>query len=218
MGSRRSLLLAVLLGASGRAVAAPSLHFDVELRWVVTRLAPALQAGVRDGATVIGTQGAVSPRGAEARVLSTAPEAVRVEALVSLVAQDGQFSHLQLRPPAPAEQALSLDFALALDAQGRPAKLFVAPRAAESQERALRVAVRPRWAGAGRPIMLKLSMAAPDGTELQTQLDLPEGHWRRLASVSDGAADPAPAGTVSSLDAAPRESRELQIRVRRRQP
>ena len=69
--SRRVLLRAWLalpmLSATMAIRAAPALLFDVELRWVVVRLAPALQAGVRDGATVIGTQGAVSPRAGEAK-------------------------------------------------------------------------------------------------------------------------------------------------------
>lgn len=217
--SRRVLLRAWLalpmLSATMAIRAAPALLFDVELRWVVVRLAPALQAGVRDGATVIGTQGAVSPLAGEAKVLSTGTQAVRVEALASLVVQDGALGQVQLRAPAPTEQALSLDFALALDAQGRPAQLWVAPRAAGSPERPLRLAVRPRSAGAGQPITLSLEVAAPDGSAVQTQLALPEGHWQRVASLQIGVADPAPAGTLASGDAVPRESRELQIRVRR---
>ena len=60
-----------------------------------------------------------------------------------------------------------------------------------------------------------LEVAAPDGGAVQTQLALPEGHWQRVASLQNGVADPAPAGTLASGDAVPRESRELQIRVRR---
>lgn len=216
--SRRVLLRAwlalPLLGTTMTTRAAPALLFDVELRWVVARLAPALQAGVRDGATVIGTQGAVSPRAGEAKVLSTGAQGVRVEALASLVVQNGALGEIQLRTPAVTEQPLSLDFALALDAQGKPAQLWVAPRAAGAPERPLRLAVRPRSAGAGQPIKLSLEVAAPDGTSVQTQLTVPEGHWQRVASLQDGAADPAPAGTLASRDAVPRESRELQIRVR----
>ncbi len=182
---------------------------------MVARLAPALQAAVRDGATVTGTQGAVSPRAAQAKVLSTGSQAVRVEALVSLVVQNGALGQIELPPPAPSDQSMSLDFAVALDAQGRTAQLWVAPRAVGAPARSLRLTARPRSTGAGQAISLQLEVTSPDGTAVQTQLALPEGHWQRVATLRDGAADPAPAGTLTSGDAVARESRELQIRVRR---
>ena len=45
------------------AAAPPAVTLLVELRWVDSSLPGAAQAGVRDGAVVVGTAGAVSPRG-----------------------------------------------------------------------------------------------------------------------------------------------------------
>ena len=59
---KRLFLLSLLLPVLSHA-APPAVQLLVELRWVDSALPPSAQAGVRDGAVVVGTAGSVSPRG-----------------------------------------------------------------------------------------------------------------------------------------------------------
>ena len=80
--SRRCLLnLAGALALPVRA-AEPRVNLWVELRWVDSRVSQAAIAGLRDGAVVVGTGGAVSPRGAI--VLSTEQQAAQGQLLQRL--------------------------------------------------------------------------------------------------------------------------------------
>ena len=204
--SRRVLLRAWLappmLSATMAIRAAPALLFDVELRWVVVRWRRPW-AGVRDGATVIGTQGAVSPRAGEAKVLSTGTQNRARRG----PGQPGGAGRCSWAGPTacPGTDRTAIEPGLCVGA-GRPgpARPTVGGTArGRLAERPLRLAVRPRSAGAGQPITLSLEVAAPDGSAVQTQLALPEGHWQRVASLQIGVADPAPAGTWPGGDAVP---------------
>lgn len=202
---RRALLLLTLLPALA-AAAPPAVQFVVELRWVDSHLPPSAQAGVRDGAVVIGTGGAVSPRGpgvVTSTITATPPPVQR------LLVQNGQRAALRLTTREPLQW---VDTAVELDpASGAPRRLYAQPR--EGERRVTQsFAVTPTWPGGRAPV--RVAFNVEDGDNLfQSTLDLPLQRWHTVARTGGGNTSPAPRGTVSSRDAAGQPERELQLRV-----
>lgn len=199
---RRALLLSLLPLAA--MAAPPAVTLVVELRWVDSQLAPAAQAGVRDGATVVGTAGAVSPRGPGV-VTSTA--AVAPQAGQRLMVLNGQRASLRLATREPVQW---VDAVAELSPTGAVRGLYARPQPQE-RHATQGVAVTPTWPGGRAPVRVEFSVDE-DGQQFQSALDLPLQRWQTVARTG-GTTPPAARGTVSSGDAAGRPERELQLRV-----
>ncbi len=184
--------------------APPDVQLLVELRWVDTSLPPAAQAGVRDGATVVGTAGSVSPRGPGA-VTSSVP-AVSLPTQRLLV-QNGQRADVRLTTREPLQW---VDTTVELDA-GRATRRVYARPAAQDRAVTHSFMVTPTWAGGSAPVRVVFDVQEGDNA-FHATLDLPMERWHTAARVG-GAAAPVPRGTVSSRDAAGQAERELQLRV-----
>lgn len=200
---RRSLLLSLL--PLSAIAAPPPVAFVVELRWVDSNLPPAAQAGVRDGAVVVGTAGAVSPRGPGV-VTSTAQPVPQT--LQRLLVQNGQRAALRLTTREPLQW---VDAVVQLDpASGAPRRVHAGPRSGE-RIATQSFAVTPRWPGGRAPVRVEFDIELGEQA-LQSTLQLPLERWQTVAR-SGGATQPAPRGTFSSRDAAGQPERELQLRV-----
>lgn len=207
---RRTLLLTLL--PLPALAAPPGVQLLVELRWVDSHLPPAAQAGVRDGAVVVGTAGAVSPRGPGV-VVSTAPAAAPQPAQ-RLVVLNGQRASLRLTTREPLQW---VDAVVEIDPSARaagpasaPRRLYASPRQGERRS-AQGFAVTPTWPGGRAPVRVDFDIDDGDSA-FQSTLDLPMDRWQTVAR-SGGAMAPAPRGTLSSADAAGYPERELQLRV-----
>lgn len=201
---RRSLLTLFLLPPLAHA-APPAVQLLVELRWVDSSLPPSAQAGVRDGATVVGTAGSVSPRGA-GTVTSTSP-AVSLPTQRLLV-QNGQRADIRLTTRGPLQW---VDTTVELDASGKTRRIYANPHPQESAV-THSFMVTPTWAGGTAPVRVVFDVQDGDHT-FRSTVDVPMEHWRTAARVGGGATPPAPRGTVSSRDASGQPERELQLRV-----
>ena len=201
---RRALLS--LLPLPALAVAAPpAVQLLVELRWVDSNLPASAQAGVRDGATVVGTAGSVSPRGPG--VTTSVGPAVTVPTHRLLV-QNGQRASARLT----TREALHwVGSTVELDARGGTRRIYANPT---PQERAVTHSfmVTPTWPGGAAPVRVVFDVEEGDNAFSAT-LDLPMERWQTAARMGGGRAAPAPRGTVSSRDAAGQPERELQLRV-----
>ncbi|MEO6278558.1 hypothetical protein [Roseateles sp.] len=204
---RRSLLslLTLLLLPALASAAPPAVQLLVELRWVDSNLPPSAQAGVRDGAVVVGTAGSVSPRGAG--VVSSIGPAVSVPTQRLLV-ENGQRASARM---TTRETLHWLDTTVELEASGATRRIYANPR---PQERAVTHSfmVTPTWAGGTAPVRVVFDVEEGDHAFSAT-LDLPMERWQTAARTGGGTAPPAPRGTVSSRDAAGQPERELQLRV-----
>jgi hypothetical protein len=206
---RRTLLL--LLMPRAATAAPPAATLIVELRWVDSDLAGAALGGVRDGAVVVGTAGATSPRGPGV-VTSTAtatPAAVQ-----RLQVLNGQRASLSLMTREPLQW---LDAVVELaPAPGRagtaaaPRRLYASPRQGE-QRTTQSFTVTPTWPGGRAPVRVVFAVDAGDEA-FQSTLDLPLERGQTVAR-SGGGTPAAPRGTVSSRDAAGQRERQLQLRV-----
>ena len=203
---RRPLLVLSLLAlpAVPAMAAPPAVTLLVELRWVDSRLPPAAQAGVRDGAVVVGTAGAVSPRGPG---VVTATAKAAPQPAQRLLVSNGQRAALQLTTHEPLQW---VDAVVELDPNGSQRRIYASAR---PQERRVSqsFAVTPSWAGGRAPVRVAFNVEE-DGNAFQSTLDLPLERWQTVAR-SGGLAPPAARGTVSSRDAAGQPERELQLRV-----
>ena len=200
---RRPLLL--LLLALPAAAAPPAVMLVVELRWVDSQLPGAAQAGVRDGAVVVGTAGAVSPRG-PGFVTSTAqagPQPVQ-----RLQVHNGKRASIRLTTREPLQW---VDTVVEVAPTGAVRGIYANPQPRE--RRVTRgFTVTPTWAGGRAPVRVEFSVDE-DGSEFQSTLELPLERWQTVARSGSAAIPPAPRGTVSSRDAAGQPERELQLRV-----
>lgn len=196
------LLPAALLPPGAARAAPPAVELVVELRWVDSALAAALQAGVRDGAVVAGTAGTVSPRDA-ARV--TATRGAPVQPAQRLQVLNGEQASLRLETTEPLQWSEPL---VALRPDGSVRSVYAQPR---ERRVVRRVAVTPTWPGGGAPVRVAFEVDA-DGQALHSTLALPLDRWQTVARSSDPGAAPAP-GTVRSADAAAQPARDLQLRV-----
>lgn len=204
----RLLLFSLTLLPLLAAAAPPAVQLLVELRWVDSHLPPSAQAGVRDGAVVVGTGGAVSPRGPGV-VTSTAPAAPQPTQRLRVL--NGQRAGLRLTTREPlqwVEAVVELDPAATTAAA--PRRLYAQPR--QGERRATQAfAVTPTWPGGRAPVRVAFDVEDADNS-FQSTLDLPLERWQTVARTG-GSASPAPRGTVSSRDAAGQQERELQLRV-----
>lgn len=202
---RRVLLPMLLLPALAHA-APPAIQLLVELRWVDSNLPPSALAGVRDGATVVGTAGTVSPRGPGVVTSSSGP-AVTVPTQRLLV-QNGQRADARMTTREPLQW---LDSMVELDASGATRRIRANP---QPQERNVTHSfmVTPTWAGGTAPVRVVFDVQEGDNS-FRSALDLPMDRWQTVARLGGGGATAAPRGTVSSRDAAGQPERELQLRV-----
>ncbi|MFG6464538.1 hypothetical protein ACG04Q_23405 [Roseateles sp. DXS20W] len=200
---RRALLPLMLLPTLAGA-APPDVQLLVELRWVDANLPPSAQAGVRDGATVIGTAGTVSPRGPGV-VTSSAP-AVSLPTQRLLV-QNGQRADVRLTTREPLQW---VDAVVELDGNRATRRIHASP---QPQERSVTHSfmVTPTWAGGTAPVRVVFDVQDGDQS-FRSTLDLTMERWHTAARLG-GTAAAAPRGTVSSRDAAGQPERELQLRV-----
>lgn len=201
---RRALLLWIAGAPVAARGALPAVTMLVEWRWVDSALAPAAQAGVRDRAVVVGTAGTVSPKGpgavtATAAAAAPPPQQLRVA--------NGERASWRLTSREPLQW---LDAVAELTPQGQVRSVYARPQA-PTREAVRSVTVLPSWAG-GRSLVRLGLQVDDDGQGLTSTLDLPLERWQTVARTG-GAVAPAPAGTVSSTDAAARPERELQVRV-----
>lgn len=206
---RRALLLTLLpLSALG---APPAVQLLVELRWVDSNLPPAAQAGVRDGAVVVGTAGAVSPRGPGV-VVSTAPAAA--QPVQRLLVLNGQRAGLRLTTREPlqwVDAVVEIDAAAsAAGPASAPRRIYASPRQGE-RRRTQSFSATPTWPGGRAPVHVEFDVDDSDNA-FHSTLALPMERWQTVAR-SGGATAPAPRGTLSSADAAGQPERELQLRV-----
>lgn len=205
MKRRALVLLPLMLLPTLASAAPPDVQLLVELRWVDALLPPSAQAGVRDGAVVVGTAGSVSPRGPGA-VTSSAP-AVSLPTQRLLV-QNGQRADVRLT----TREALQwVDTTVELDAGRTARRVYANPH---PQERSVTHSfmVTPTWAGGAAPVRVVFDVQDGDNA-FRSTLDLPMERWHTAARMGGGATPPAPRGTVSSRDAAGQPERELQLRV-----
>jgi len=200
---RRALLLTLLPLAA--AAAPPPVTLVVELRWVDSALPAAAQAGARDGAVVVGTAGAVSPRGPGV-VTSTAPAPPPVAQ--RLLVLNGQRASVRLTTREPLQW---VDSVVELSPTGGVRGVYA--NAAPRERRVTRsFAVTPTWAGGRAPVRVAFDIDE-DGNRFQSTLELPLERWRTVARSAAAAAVPAPRGSLSSGDAAGQPERELQLRL-----
>jgi len=206
---KRRLLLALAIAALPALAAPPAVTLVVELRWVDTSLPPAAQAGVRDGAVVVGTAGSVSPRGPGVVTSTVQPAPQPVQ---RLLVRNGQRASQRLTTREPLQW---VDAVVELDpnagAASAPRRLYASPRTAERHV-SQGFTVTPTWPGGRAPVRVEFSVD-DDGNAFESTLELPMERWQTVARTGGGAAPPAPRGTVSSRDAAGQPERELQIRV-----
>lgn len=202
---RTLALFTLTLLASLAQAAPPAVQLAVELRWVDSLLPPSAQAGVRDGAVVVGTGGAVSPRGPGIVTATAQPAPPAVQ---RLLVQNGQRASLRL---TTRERLQWVDTVVELDpTSGARRRLHVSPR--QGERRASQgFAVTPTWPGGRAPVRVAFDVEDGDHT-FQSTLDLPLERWQTVARTGGGAT-PAPRGTISSRDAAGQPERELQLRV-----
>lgn len=202
---RRALLMSLVAAtaAASAGAAPPAVTLLVELRWVDSALPGAAQAGVRDGAVVVGTAGAVSPRGPGV-VTSTAqatPQPVQ-----RLLVLNGQRASLRLTTREPLQWT---DAVVELSPAGSVRDIHAMPGERHTTQG---FTVTPHWPGGNAPVRVDFAVDA-DGQAFQSTQQLPLARWQTVARTGGGASAPAPRGTVSSRDAAGQPERELQLRV-----
>lgn len=200
---RRALLLTLLPLAA--VAAPPAVTLVVELRWVESNLPPSAQAGLRDGAVVVGTAGAVSPRGPGV-VTSTSTAAP--QPLQRLQVRNGEHASLRWTTHEPLQW---VDMVAEVAPGGSVRSIYASP-----QPRERRVvhsfSVTPTWAGGRAPVRVAFDIEQ-DGNAHQSTLELPLERWQTVARSGAAVAPPAPRGTYSSRDAAGQPERQLQLRV-----
>lgn len=203
MKRRAALTLLILTPALARATL-PEVTLLVELRWVDSALPPGAQAGVRDGAVVVGTAGAVSPRGPGT---VTATSGAEPPPPLKLLVRNGGRGALRL---TTRERLQWLDAVAELSPQGQVRSVYARPQPPERQ--AVRtVWVTPSWPG-GRAAVRVAFGIDDDGNAIESTLDLPLARWQAVARSGGAVAAPA-RGTLDSRDAAGVPERELQLRV-----
>lgn len=201
---RRTLLLTLL--PLSAAAAPPAVAFVVELRWVDSNLPPAAQAAVRDGAVVVGTAGAVSPRGPGVVTSTAQPVPQTVQ---RMLVQNGQRAALRLTTREPLQW---VDTVVQLDPDTRaPQRLYASPRSGERRT-TQSFSVTPTWPGGKALVRVEFDIDLDDQA-LQSTLQLPLERWQTVARSGGVTTQPAARGTLSSRDAAGQPERELQLRV-----
>lgn len=215
----------VLVLQARAAHAEPASNLLVELRWVQSSVSAAALAGLRDGGVVVGTGGSIGTRPG-GRTLSTTQSADAVEPQpLRVVVMNGKSASVTMTEQQPTEW---LDYGVELSPGSRggsgghstsSAKVYAAPRSGVI-ERSRGFVVTPRWPGGRQRVQVELKAYHPqegqDGAGSQAQVystvAVTMGDWITVAR-SGGNLRPAERGVVSSRDAEPQTSRELQLRV-----
>ncbi len=199
----------------------PARNLWVELRWVEGRVSAAAVAGVRDGALVLGTDGAVSPRGQI--LLGTQGQQTREQRLDRLLVLNGRSARIRLEEQRPL-QWLDYQLRMGPDGQG-PARIDLQPRELW-QSIASGFSLTPRWPGGGAQVEVELHIESPQPAtgsaspaaapaaqqQLHSTVALGLGQWLTIAR-SGQALQREAAGTLSSRSAEAQTLRELQLRV-----
>ena len=200
----RCLALLLLLPLSVQAQ-----MLTVEWRWVDSTLSGAAVAAVRDGATVVGTAGSVSPKdaGGGGSSYSTRQPEDAVSPVEHLSVLNGHEASVRLTRQQPLQW---LD--LHVDAQTRKAHA-----ATQSQivERSSGFSVTPQWRGGSAPVQVTIKVLTPqqDGqAEMSTTALMPLNSWHTVAR-NGPSARALPRGSYGTAEAEGVSSRELQLRV-----
>lgn len=209
----RLLFRAAFLACAGAALPAlaapPAVNLQLELRWVDSSLPAAATAGVRDGATVIGTAGSVSPRGAIV-TSSAAPPTSPVQRFTVL---NGQATSLQLDSREPLQWvpgSIDVDPYAATPASAvRRVRMHPVQ---DERRSAQSIHLTPSWPGGRAPVRVEFKVRQ-DGSELQSTVLVPMERWQTVARTGNATPAPAERGTVSSRDAEGQAGRELQLRI-----
>ena len=207
--------LAALAGVPAGA-AGPARNLEVELRWVDSSVSGVALAGVRDGATVIGTAGSVSPT--PMITLSTQHPADANDQAQRIIVLNGKSASVTMSEQMPVQW---LDYAVQMQgaAGGQApdlskARISAAPRTS-FVERTRGFVVTPQWPGGKQPVQVELKAMTPqDGGQQQvfSTVQVALGDWITVARSGGPLHAPEP-GVIRSSDAEPQVSRELQLRV-----
>jgi len=225
MKARIAAILVLTLLSTAAHPASPSppaaANLLVELRWVQSSVSGAALAGLRDGAVVIGTAGSVGTRPG-GTTLSTVQSADAVERQpLRVVVMNGKSASVSMTEQQPTEW---LDYGVELSPGSRgggnsssSAKVYAAPRSG-TVERSRGFVVTPHWPGGRQRVQVELKAYHPQDdqaggqTQVYSTVQVAMGDWITVAR-SGGNLRPAERGVVSSRDAEPQLSRELQLRV-----
>lgn len=210
-------LLAVSTVGWARDAAGPKRNLLVELRWVESSLSAAALAGMREGATVVGTAGSVSPKSGV--TLSTRKdEPAAIQRLIVLNGYSGSVSLGQQTPMQWLDVAVDLPIETARQGQSGGGRVIAVPRSGVV-EQTRGFVVSPSWPGGSQPVRVELKAMAsgtsPDGqgqSQVFSTVQAPLGEWLTVAR-SGAAVARAQAGVISSRDAEGVNSRDLQLRV-----
>jgi len=209
---KQLITLALALLSLSAQAAGPQRNLLVELRWVESSVSGAALSGVREGAVVVGTAGSVSPR-VGGSSLSTQRRGEALDAIQRLLVLNGRPAGVSLAEQVPMQW---LDYAVELPQPGqRGQPRFLAAPRTQLVERTRGFVVTPDWPGGEQPVRVEFRAMAPEGggqAQVHGAVQVALGDWITVAR--SGAAVQRPeAGVVSSRDAEPQSSRELQIRV-----
>lgn len=214
----RLALLTLLLFVPAGWAAPPRVGFQVELRWVETRLSDAALNASREGAVVHGTAGSLSPKGLQGP--QTDGLAPRIERLPRLQLLNGQQASLPL--PGAVQDMGSLDWAVQLDLPGAASAtapglhVFARPQTAPAAPPS-GLRLRLFWPGGREPVQLDYELQEGSGLPWQGSVLLPLDRWQTLLRRGEPA-QVLPRGELRSSAAQARIERELQARVRRMEP
>jgi len=168
----------------------------IEWRWVESSVPGAALSGLRDGATVWGTAGSVSPKPGGTSVSRRS-------------AQDNVGPVQELRVLNGHEVSQRFDTPVLVqwvEGDRRRAKLRGAPSSTSNG-----FAVTPQWPGASAAVKLSIKMLDASG-EVSTTVSQPLNEWHTVLRTG-GTAKAAERGTTSTREAEGVASRELQLRV-----
>jgi hypothetical protein len=191
----RPLLLALAFLIAGPCMAADEM-LRIEWRWVESNLPGAALSGLRDGATVWGTSGSVSPK-AGGTSLSTRTPQDNVGPVQELRVLNGHEASQRFDTPVLVQW---------VEGDRRRAKLRAAPSSTSNG-----FAVTPQWPGGAAPVKLSIKTIDASG-EFSTTVSQPLNEWHTVLR-SGGTARAAERGTTSTREAEGVASRELQLRV-----
>lgn len=190
----RPLLVMGLLGG-GVAQAADDM-LRIEWRWVESSIPGAALSGLRDGATVWGTAGSVSPKTGGTSVSTRTPQD-NVGPVQELRVLNGHEASQQFETPTLVQW---------VEGDRQHARLKGRPGT-----RANGFAVTPQWPGGSAAVKLSIKLQDAGG-ELTTTVSQAMGEWHTVLR-SGGQAKATERGSVSTREAEGVSNRELQLRV-----
>ena len=182
---------------------------SIEWRWVDSTLSGAALAAVRDGSTVVGTAGVVSPKGGTVTSTRTPEDSVGPVERLSVL--NGHEASVRTNSQQPIQW---LD--LHVDATTRKAR---AATQTQLVDRTRSFTVMPQWPGGSAPEQVSIKVLTPQADaqggsqgEMSTTALVPLNTWHAVARSGGTARTPAK-GTYGTAEAEVISSRELQLRV-----